>query len=230
MPLLTERRTVSAAVAVFTVSLAAPSSETVTTRFVTRAGNAGRGRDFRPVSSALTFAPGVTTQTVSVPVNGDTTDEFDEAFSLYLFEPAGALIADRQGLATINDNDAPPSLSAGNVSPFERHANNTVGVPVTLSQPSGKLVTVAYSTADGTAYAGSDYVAASGALSFPAGASANVVNVQILGDTVNEPDETFTVNLSGPSNASVAAGQGVVTIVNDDASSVQFALMPRGFL
>jgi hypothetical protein len=211
-----------AANAVFTVSLAAASAEPVSVKYVTRAASAERGRDFQPAAGVLNFAPGVTSQTVTVQVDGDTTDEFDEVFTLNLFDPSNALIADRQGSVVITDNDAPPSLSAGNISIFEGQGAGFAALPVTLSQPSGKLVTVNYATTDGTATAGADYVGGSGTLSIPTGVSVGVINVQVVGDSVDEPDETFAVNLSGPSNASVAAAQGVVTLVNDDASSLQF--------
>src|SRR5205823_13043755 len=73
-----------------------------------------------------------------------------------------------------------------------------------------------YATADGTAMAGSDYQATSGTLTFMPGETQKTVTVSVIGDTANEPDETFFVRLSSPSNASIADGEGVGTILNDD--------------
>ena len=90
---------------------------------------------------------------------------------------------------------------------------------VSLSPAATTPVTVAYATANGTATAGSDYVATSGTLSFPAGTTSQTINVVVTGDTEVEPDETVLVNLSGATGASVARTQGIGTIVNDDAAT-----------
>ncbi|WP_017170247.1 beta strand repeat-containing protein, partial [Xanthomonas phaseoli] len=71
--------------------------------------------------------------------------------------------------------------------------------------------------ADGTATAGSDYVARSGTLSFAPGVTAQGVAVTVNGDTAVEPNETFSVGLSGASNATIARATGTGTILNDDA-------------
>ena len=73
-----------------------------------------------------------------------------------------------------------------------------------------------YATANGTAQAGSDYVATSGVLTFAAGQLVQTVSVAVRGDRGKEGNETFYVNLSGPSGATLLAGQGLGTIGNDD--------------
>jgi len=87
---------------------------------------------------------------------------------------------------------------------------------VLLSPASSQTVTVNYATANNTASAGSDYVATSGTLTFTPGQTSQPVNVTINGETVFEPNETFNVNLSGATNATIADAQGVGTITNDD--------------
>jgi hypothetical protein len=79
---------------------------------------------------------------------------------------------------------------------------------LTLSASSPQTVTVGYATADGTATAGSDYMAVSGTLSFAPGSTSVTIDVPILGDTAIELDETFFVNLNAVVNAVVADGQG----------------------
>ena len=59
--------------------------------------------------ATLTFAPGETTQTITVPVNGDVLDEADETFFVNLSSPVNATIADGQGVGTITDDDAAPT-------------------------------------------------------------------------------------------------------------------------
>ena len=87
---------------------------------------------------------------------------------------------------------------------------------VRLSGASGRVVTVSYATTDGTASSPADYTAGSGTLTFAAGEIAKTISVSVAGDTVDEPDETFAVNLSAPVNATIADTQGIVTIVDND--------------
>ena len=87
---------------------------------------------------------------------------------------------------------------------------------VSLSGPASSPVTVGYATSDGSATAGSDYTAVSGTASFPVGETVVVVTVPVLGDTVEEGDETLTLSLSGAGGALIAFGQGQGTIRNDD--------------
>jgi hypothetical protein len=84
----------------------------------------------------------------------------------------------------------------------------------------GKPVTVGYATADGTASAPEDYTAASGTLTFAPGETAKTVSVAVVGDTLVEGDETFSLVLSGPVNATLAGAlataTATATISNDD--------------
>ena len=103
-----------------------------------------------------------------------------------------------------------PSLTIGDVTVTEGHAGTqSATFTVTLSAASDQPVTVAYATADGTATAGSDYQAASGTLTFAPGETSKTITVLVNGDRLGEPNETFLVNLSGPTNATIADGQGV---------------------
>ena len=88
---------------------------------------------------------------------------------------------------------------------------------VTLNAPSGRTVSVGYATADGTATAPADYVAATGTVSFAAGETTRTITVAVNGDLTDEIDETFAVNLTGPVNATIADAEGVGTITDDDA-------------
>lgn len=100
----------------------------------------------------------------------------------------------------------------------EGNAAGTATFTVSLSSASANSVTVNYATANGTATAGSDYTAKSGTLTFAAGETSKTVTVNILGDTVVESDETFSLLLSGASNATIGTGTGTATLVNDDTA------------
>ena len=203
----------------FTVSLSAASANTVSVHYASADGTAMAGSDYTAVSGTLTFAPGETSKTISVAVAGDTINEPDETFVVNLSNPSNATIADGQGQATIlNDDPPPPSLAIGDVTVNEGNSGVTSAVfSVTLSSASSQTVTVNYASADGSAkVATKDYVAVSGTLTFAPGQTTGTIVVSITGDRKREKDETFFVNLSSPSNATIARGQGRGTIRNDD--------------
>ncbi len=208
--------------ATFNISLSAASNKTVAVSVYSAAQDASKDVDYQTTVGRVTFAPGTTSQTIAVPVIGDTLDEFDEHFSVLLAYALNAGINKGRGLGTILDNDPPPTVSINDVSVNEGNSGTTSAVfAVSLSTASGKPISVAYGTANGTATAGSDYAAASGTVSFNAGETTKTIAVTVNGDTVLEPDETFFVNLTNPVNVTMARAQGTGTIVNDDAT-VQF--------
>jgi hypothetical protein len=202
--------------AVVTVSLSAATGRAVTADFSTVSGTATSGVDFTPVSGSLSFAPGFTAQTINVPIIGDTLNEANETFQVVLTNPTNASVANSSLVRIIND-DPLPSLSISDVSVSEGNSGMVSAVfNVSLSPASGRVLSVGYATANGTATAASDYTATSGRVTFNPGETLKTITVQVLGDTVIEPDETFLVNLSSPSNVTVSDSQAIGTILNDD--------------
>ncbi|HEX5702834.1 MAG TPA: Calx-beta domain-containing protein [Pyrinomonadaceae bacterium] len=206
--------------ATFTVSLSSASAQTVTVNFVTADGTATlAGNDYQTNSGMLTFNPGDLTQTITVLVNGDTLDEASENFFVNLSGATNAVLLDSQGQGTISDNDPAPSLSINDLSIAEGDSGTTAFTfTVTLSTASGQTVTVNFATADNTASSASDYQSNSGLLTFVPGDTAESITVLVNGDGTFEPNETFFVNLSIPTNASISDAQGQGTITNDDAA------------
>lgn len=205
--------------AIFTVSLSTSSANPVSVAYTTSAGSAAAGSDFSASSGTVTFAPGETEAPITVVVYGDTLQELNETFSVYLLNPTSATIATSLGVATILNDDGAPQLSIGNATITEGNTGSQQLVfPVSLSASSGQTVQASYYTADHTANAGSDYQASSGTLSFSPGQTTQTVTITILGDLAFEPDETFFVYLTNVTGATIAVGQGVGTIINDDAS------------
>ncbi|MCC4605685.1 putative Ig domain-containing protein [Xanthomonas campestris pv. parthenii] len=206
--------------ATFTVSLSQPApTGGVSFDIATADGTATAGVDY--VASSLTgqtIPAGSSSATFTVLINGDTLNEPNETFFVNVSNVSGATITDAQGQGTIVNDDALPSLSIDDVSVNEGNSGTTTATfTVSLSQASGQTVTVNYATSDGTATAGSDYVARSGTLTFAPGTTAQGVAVTVNGDTAVEPNETFSVGLSGASNATIARATGTGTINNDDA-------------
>jgi hypothetical protein len=203
--------------ATFTVALSPAASQTVTVNYATGDGTAKAPGDYTARTGTLTFLAGQTTKTFSVLVRGDLSDEANETFVVNLSDPAGATLSDAQGLCTITDDDPAPGLTINNVSVAEPDSG-TVNVTLTvkLSAASGRNISVHYATANGTASSATDYVSKTGTVSFTAGQTTRTIVVQARGNTLDEANETFFVNLSAAVNATIADSQGQVTIVNDD--------------
>ncbi|HNE56424.1 MAG TPA: Calx-beta domain-containing protein [Leptospiraceae bacterium] len=213
----------------FTVTLSAASGRSVTVDYSTSNGTASAGSDYTAIpTTTLTFNPGETTKTISVAVNGDSTDEVNETFNVSLANVStSATIAVATGVGTITNDDTSPTLSIDNVSVTEGNASTVNATfTVSLSVASGKTITVDYVTANNTASSGSDYTAiTTTTLTFNPGDTTKTFNVVVAGDTLDETDETFYVNLSNVNaNATIATSQGIGTIVNDDMPpTVQFS-------
>ncbi len=203
--------------AVVTLSLSATKATAVTVNFATASGSATAGSDYTTASGTATFAANTTSTTISIPVTGDTTAEPNESFVVNLSSPVGATIADSQATVTIV-NDDQPRLTIGNRTVAEGDSGAvTAAFTVTLSLASTSTVTISYATANGSALAGSDYTATSGLLTFTPGATSRTINVPVIGDTLDEANETFSVQLSAPTNATLGTpSQGTGTITDND--------------
>ncbi|MBI3411311.1 MAG: Ig-like domain repeat protein [Planctomycetes bacterium] len=209
--------------AVFTLSLNKSADHSINVNFATgTTGTASSGVDYQATSGTATFAPFATATTVTVLVNGDLIDEANETFFVNLTNPTpGATISDSQGRATIVDDDT-SAISISDYSHAEGNSGTTTFTfTVTLSTPNSRTVSVHYATANGSAISGSDYTSKSGTLSIAAGQMSQIITVNVTGDTTIEPNETFFVNLTSPSNAVIADTQGVGTILNDDGASAR---------
>jgi ribosomal protein L35AE/L33A len=203
--------------AVFTVSVLGASSGPITVSFATADATADAPDDYAATSGTLSFAPGETSKTILVKVNGDTLNELDEIFFVNLSNAANATITKAQGLATIRNDDTPPNLNVNDVVVIEGNSGTVNAVfTVSLLGASSQSITVNFATSDGTATDPSDYVTASGVLVFASGETSKTIFVKLNGDTLNELDETFFVNLNNAVNATIKKPQGVGTIRNDD--------------
>jgi hypothetical protein len=219
-----------ATAATFTVSLSPVQPAGASVTFSTANGTATAGSDYLATSGTLSFGACQGSASVTVPVLGDPADEPDETYVVNLSNPVGAAIADGQGQGTIVDDDATPEITVGDCAVTEGNAPGQSCVfPLTLTGPSGSVVSVNYATANGTATAGSDYTAATGTVTFPALTTGpQTVNVAILGDTSVEGDETFVLNLSGAVGATLPDTQGQGTILDDDAPSLANTELSHG--
>ena len=205
--------------AVLTVTLAPARSSPVTLDYQTGGGTASQPQDYVRTSGTLTFEAGETTKTITVPVVGDTVPERDEYFQVVLSAPDRRPLLRGTGLVYIRNDDPGVSVTGGTA--HEPDSGTTPLVfRVTLDPVTSVPVTVHYQTQDDTAIAGSDYLPAAGTLTFAPGEASKDVVVDVMGDTLSEPTETFRMALSQPSGAGIVGGVAVGTIVKDSAEPV----------
>jgi CSLREA domain-containing protein len=197
---------------VFLATLSAPSGRVVTVTAATADGTAVAGADYTARTSVVTFPEETVVRTVGVPVLGDLSDEPNETFFVRLSGQVNADIGDGEGVGLITDDDDPPLVTIRDVSVTDREFHTVAHLKVELSVPSGFTVSVNYATRPGTATAGQDFVPATGTLVFPPGTPKLTVAVPIVPDLEDEGVETFTVELSGAVNATIADGVAVASI------------------
>jgi hypothetical protein len=204
------------------VSLSAPSSSPVTVGYGTSNGNALANVDYLPTDGTLTIPAGETSATVAVVVIGENVDEGVERFALWLNTPTGATIADSSGRITIVDDDEGetgsqgPTISLRNISVGENAINQGVSLTVAVTGSPSSPIVVTYSTADGTATAGQDYISAQQTVTIPAGMTGYILRIGIIDDTRAEGTEQFTVRLSNVVGAEIVNDTAIVTIEDDD--------------
>ena len=174
------------------------------------------------VGSTVAVPAGNSGFLVRVPTVDDNLSEPSETITLGAATAQNA--APVTGTGTITDNDGTPSLSINDVTVNE--AAGTATFTVTLSNPSAAAVTVGYNTTDGTATDGNDYTGTTGSLTFAPGVTTQVVTVNIKNDGIYEGSETFNVNLSTPTNATIADNLGVGTIRDDGTGFVPPGVTP----
>jgi hypothetical protein len=178
---------------------------------------ADRG-DYEPVSGTLRFDVLGATNEVRVPVFGDLTYETNETLSLDLVGIAGAISDSPRGIGTILNDEAPPLLSVSDQAGIEGAAGwSTLAFTLTVAGLTEVDVAVDVITVDGTARAIlHDYQGLVQTVVIPAATKTYSVLVNIAGETVAEPTETFSLQLSNPRHATLARAVGLGKILNDD--------------
>jgi uncharacterized delta-60 repeat protein len=209
---------------IITVTRLNGSTGAVTVNYATTSGGtATPGNDYTTTSGTLSFANGETSKSFSVPILNDLPPVFEgnETVNLTLSNPTGGatLGIPSTAVLTIVDGETQPIIRVSDRSLNEGNMGATpFNFTASLTYASTQTISVAYATAPGTATSGSDYIAASGTLTFNPGETSKNIPVNVNGDAIAESDENFFLNLSNPVNATVADGQGIGAILNDDSN------------
>jgi uncharacterized repeat protein (TIGR01451 family)/uncharacterized delta-60 repeat protein len=192
-----------------------------TTNSVATNGIATAGVDYLPTSGLLTFNNGETFKTFTVPILDNSIVDGDRTFGITISNvqpPSAAQLLTKFATVTILDNDVGFSFTNSVLTTLESSNQLVVTVVRTNGSPTGTN-SIVYSTSDGTANAGFDYIASSGVLTFTNGETIKTFVVPILQDTLVEGDETFTISLASPDATAqlLSPSNTLVTIIDDDS-------------
>lgn len=199
----------------FVVTRAGAAQASYSVNYATSNGTAASGSDYSSTSGTLTFLPGQVTKQIIVPTLFASSFEATETLNFTLSSPTGgATLGDAAGLGTITDNGTPPSFSISDAVAVE---GGGLAFTVTKNGASSVSFDVSYATANGTAIAGTDYSAASGALTFTGSDTTKSITVTTIDDAIIENTKTVQVNLSAPTGGStIADGQGIGSLTDNE--------------
>jgi hypothetical protein len=215
-----------------TAYLTGAPTTTVTVSYGTSDGTGIAGTDYGATAGTLTFGPGQSSTTFTVPILDDNQvgEASPETVNLTLSNPVGATLGSPSTatLAITEDNDVPPTVEFSNSSYSANEGQGLAGITAYLTGTPTQTVTVNYATSDGTGIAGTDYGATSGTLMFGPGQTSATFTVPILDDNqVGEASpETVNLTLSNPVGATLGTpSTATLDIVedNDVLPTVQFS-------
>lgn len=205
-----------------TVQLSAVSGRAVTVPFTLGASStAENGEDYTFGSTAaLTIPAGMTTANVVVNVKADTLDEGNETVVVELGTPTNATLgAVTSQTVTINDDDSAPSVAFTSMGVSSNEATSSITLTVQLSDISGQAVSVPFSIDPAsTATSPADYtISPASQVTIPAGQTSTTITIAMNEDMDAEGNETVSVELAAPTNATLGTPSTfTLTIIDDD--------------
>ncbi len=213
--------------AVFNVNLSAPSGGTVSVSYNTGNGTATAGSDYVASSGLVSFTPGETTKTLTVPVHGDPLTEPNETFVVNLFTPQNATISKALGTGTILNDDATLQMSSQSYLISEDQLR--VDITVTRTGDTSGAASVTFTTNDaaglqncnvfnGIASPRCDFIVQNGTVAFAAGETSKTFSIAIINDSYAEGTENFTITLSNASGASLGSQSNATVMIVDNES------------
>jgi len=200
---------------IFTVTLTQVTEVDVGLDYATSNGSAQAGADYLFTTGRITLTAGTLSRTISVALLDDLINELPETFNLLLSNPISGTISDTIAIGTIIDNEDLPrvTMTAGSANEADGQLNFTVSLTIASSA----MITVHYSTQNGTAIEATDYITETGIITFTPGITTKLVPISLLDDTLPESVETFNLRLQNPQNSLLSDTVASGTIIDNDA-------------
>jgi hypothetical protein len=193
--------------------------------YSTADGTALAGVDYQATSGVLFFTNGIGTNLISVPIINNSLVLGNHNFSVSLFNPTapGQLVAPSNQVVTIVDNNSGLSFS----SPVYTVLKTGVAATITVQRTdnTNTASTVNFATANGSALAGTDYLATNGTLAFTNGQTSQTFAVTVIAGTTVQPDKTVLLQLSNPTNGLLIAPYAATLTIHDNSGSL---VVPAG--
>jgi len=201
------------------VTLSTPSALTITVSYVSIDNVAQVDQDYVEATGVLLFPPGITRQTLQLPILSDEETEEDETLLVSLYGPTNAVL-DRNNPATVQilDNDSILPRVQFHTPVYNTNEGQSATVTVTLSMASNEIVTVDYATANRSAVAEQgEYTPVQGTLVFTPGITSLAFSIATSDDLLDEADKEVALLLSNPINTALGTNAlAALTIVDDD--------------
>jgi hypothetical protein len=208
------------ATATITVTRTGGSEGSVSVNYATANGTAAAGSDYTATGGTLSFANGETTKSFTVPIVDDELVEGIETVQLTLSNPTGGATLGGQPTATLaiasDDVSKAAVLRFSSATYSVTEGQGFATITVTRIGGGDQLVTVRYTTANGTASAGADYRATASRFKFAAGETSKSFTVPILNDSAVESPETVTITLSDASSGATLGSPATATLTIQD--------------
>ncbi len=217
----------NAGAATVTVTRTGSGKGAVSVDYSTADGTATANSDYTSVAGTITFADGdFTPQTITVPILADTVNESTETLTVNLSNVVGEAVIGSPSQLTLSIINTPTTALQFSSTTYTASENSPAGATITVTR-SGDLssaVSVDYTTSDGTATAGSDYVAATGTLTWAVGDSQpKTFVVPIIADNLPESPETVQLSLTRPVGpVLIVGGSATLTITDNPTATLQF--------
>ncbi|QXE25547.1 hypothetical protein B6N60_04262 [Richelia sinica FACHB-800] len=202
----------------------AQTSQSVTVSTAISTGDTASESDFAAKTQTLTFAQNETSKTFTVETNQDSQAEENETFSVNLTNPTnGATISTSNGTAKgrINDDDTTTTSSVFAIASASGTEGNSINFTITRTGNTQTSQSVTVSIPEASVVLSNDFVPKTQTLTFQAGDTSQTFSIQTIQDNLIEPDETFNVALSNPTNGatiSPTSGTAQGTIIDNDSA------------
>ncbi|WP_109830713.1 DUF2341 domain-containing protein [Reichenbachiella versicolor] len=205
----------------FVIALTNTVTNDVTVNYSVTGGSAIEGTDFVLADGVATILANTSFTVITADLNNDATSEANENVIIALSNPSSvdnvSLGSSNELEFTITDDDAVPEISFSQTSISVNEGANLISYTVELNAASGQNITVDYTVTAGTATSGVDYIHSSGTLTIPADSTSATISFNVIEDNEIETQESLTIDLSNPINATLNSSFDQLSInINDN--------------